>query len=164
MLRVNIGVPRGLPHYCIKPTILRGMEVIHAFSIDTRQMWMFSFTPRLIYPEKKASGTHCLRESVGSIDGQEALRKTELFWLCRQWTIVSSTMFDVLTNIHLKCAVIYSIRLRVAKVIYAASMMVIVLGKQAFVCFSIICCPLEFWFEVPCLNFDSRQGKKLWQI
>jgi len=75
---------------------------------------------------------------VGSRDGQEALRKTELSWLCRQSTIVSSIMFVVLTNIHLKYAVTYSIRISVAKVIYAASKMVVVLGKQAFLIIFIV--------------------------
>jgi len=104
---------------------------------------MFSFTPRPIYPEKKASGWHRLGESVGPRAGQEALNKKELSCSCQQLKIVSSIMF-VLTTSHLKCAATNSIRLRVVKVIYAASTMIKVLGNQAFMCFSNICCSLEF--------------------
>jgi len=81
---------------------------------------------------------------VGPRAGQEALNKRGLPCLCRQSTTVSTNMFVILTNIHLKCAANFSIRLRVAKVIYAASTMIEELGNQAFMCFSVICCPLEF--------------------
>jgi len=81
---------------------------------------------------------------VGPRAGHEALKKTELSCPCQQLTIVSSVMFDVLTNNQLKCAATYRIRLHVAKVIYAASTTIEVLGNQAFMYFSVICCPLEF--------------------
>jgi hypothetical protein len=66
--------------------------------------------------------------------GQEALKKTEISCPCRQSTIILSITIVVLTNIHLKCAVTYSVRLRVSKVIYAASTMIEVPGNQAFIC------------------------------
>jgi hypothetical protein len=96
---------------------------------------------------KTASCRHWLGESVGSRASQEPLKKTELSCPRRESTIVSSIMYIVLTNIHLKCVVTYRNRPCVSKVIYAAATMIEVRGYQAFMCFSVLCCPLEFWFR-----------------
>jgi hypothetical protein len=84
---------------------------------------------------------------VGSRVGQEPLKKTVLSCPCRESTIVSSIMCTVFTDIQLKCVVTYKFRVCVSKIIYDDSTMIEMRVYQAFTCFSVLGCPLEFLFR-----------------